>query len=45
MLMFSVLGRSVAVDWAVPKNKFEKDNQVESDGDSSSMEQGIGYFQ
>ncbi|XP_076078226.1 RNA-binding protein 28-like [Mytilus galloprovincialis] len=34
-----IRGRSVAVDWAVPKNKFEKDNQVESDGDSSSMEQ------
>ncbi|XP_052088587.1 RNA-binding protein 28-like [Mytilus californianus] len=34
-----IRGRSVAVDWAVPKNKFEKDNKVESDGDSSSMEQ------
>ncbi|CAC5415571.1 NOP4 [Mytilus coruscus] len=39
-----IRGRSVAVDWAVPKNKFEKDSQVESDGDSSSMEQGIGHF-
>jgi len=33
-----ILGRTVAVDWAIAKSKFEKNNQSYKDG--SSEEEG-----
>jgi hypothetical protein len=38
IVLFLILGRTVAVDWAVAKIKFEKDNRSYKDG--SSEEEG-----